>query len=77
MEADGGLMSEGGVYALDISTSLEESLTIDFTTREDYLNMFVDSNGDEIDVDLDIKNPTFGETAFVGNQVMIYQKIHT
>ena len=63
---DGGLMSEGGVYALDISTSLEESLTIDFTTREDYLNMFVDSNGDEIDVDLDIKNPTFGETAFVG-----------
>lgn len=63
---DGGLMSEGGVYASDISTSLSESLTIDFTTREDYLNMFIDSNGEEIDVDLDIKNPTFGETAFVG-----------
>ena len=63
---DGGLMSEGGVYADEISTSLEESLRIDFTTREDYLNMFIDSNGEEIDVDLDIKNPTFGETAFVG-----------
>lgn len=63
---DGGLMNDGGVYADEISTSLSESLTIDFTTREDYLNMFIDSNGEEIDVDLDIKNPTFGETAFVG-----------
>jgi len=63
---DGGLMNEGGVYADEISTSLSENLTIDFTNREEYLDMFVDSNGEELEVELDIKNPTFGETAFVG-----------
>ena len=65
---DGELMDKngGGVYADEISTSLSENLTIDFTSREEYLNMFVDSNGEEIEVELDIKNPTFGETAFVG-----------
>ena len=63
---DGGLMNDGGVYADKISTSLSESLIINFTNRGDYLDMFVDSNGDEINVELDIKNPTFGETAFVG-----------
>ena len=65
---DGELMNKdgGGVYADEISTSLSENLTIDFSNREEYLNMFLDSNGNEIEVELDIKNPTFGETALVG-----------